>query len=97
MRVRTQLTMLPQLLDPSTNSIGYLAVLDILLSTLDPSSLSSSAIDRGAVLDATFNFILKFEQLQVRYVGSWLLQLLERIGTGTLFSVRSFKAPTFVH
>lgn len=71
-----------QLIDPEENSIGYLAVLHTLLEAAPP----SPPID-PALLDAILNFILKFNALQVRHAGAWLLSLLERIADGNLFSV----------
>lgn len=39
------------------------------------------------LLNKTLNFLLKFDAYQVRYVGPSLLGLLERVASGTLFSV----------
>jgi hypothetical protein len=80
------LTKVSQLLDPSTNSIGYLAVLDILSNAVDYSSSSPTAA-ANHVRNAIVSFLLKFDPRQVRYVGSTLLKLLERVGSGKLFPV----------
>jgi hypothetical protein len=71
-----------QIIDPEENSIGYLAVLHHLLHAA-PSSPPINPV----LLDAILNFILKFDALQVRHAGAWLLNLLECIADGKLFTV----------
>jgi len=70
-----------QIIDPEENSIGYLAVLHHLLHAA-PSSPPINPV----LLDAILNFILKFDALQVRHAGAWLLNLLECIADGKLFT-----------
>ncbi|KAF4975259.1 hypothetical protein FZEAL_7926 [Fusarium zealandicum] len=76
------LTLKPQRLDPSTDSIAFLA---ILLSSLELSTPPSD-IDRSSLLDETLRFLLAFDTLQIRYVGSSLRKLLEHVLTGRLFT-----------
>ncbi|KAF4125740.1 COP9 signalosome complex subunit 3 [Geosmithia morbida] len=78
-----------RLLDPSANSIGYLAVLEPLIATISPASSSnhpSSSVDRNVVLDATVDFLTQFDSRHIRYVGSLLLSVLEYVASGNAFS-----------
>ncbi|PNP43844.1 hypothetical protein TGAMA5MH_04126 [Trichoderma gamsii] len=68
-----------QLVDPATNSIGYLAIIDTLLRGSIPPSVS-----RQLLLDSTLLFLLKFDPIQIRYVGSLFRALLEDLSS--LFS-----------
>ncbi|CAI6100206.1 unnamed protein product [Clonostachys chloroleuca] len=68
-----------KLLDPAKNSIGYLFVLNTILNASEP------RIGRPSLLDAIVVFLLSFDPIQVRYVGNYLLPLLEAVGTGKLF------------
>lgn len=70
------------MLDPATNSIGYLTILDMVLNVKDAESAEHSD-----VLDKTIEFLVKFDPCQVRYVVTGFLSLLEKIGAGHLFSV----------
>ncbi|KAH6609602.1 hypothetical protein Trco_002948 [Trichoderma cornu-damae] len=70
-----------KLVDPAANSIGYLSVIDALLRGSTPPS-----IPRSLLLDETLLFLLKFDPIQIRYVGPLFLSLLEDLGS--LFSVR---------
>ncbi|PHH90703.1 hypothetical protein CDD83_2890 [Cordyceps sp. RAO-2017] len=66
-----------QTLDPTLNTIGYLAVLDM---------LRSKKVQLSAQLrDMTQELLLKFDPCQVRYVGSMFLSLVERLGCSALF------------
>lgn len=69
-----------QLVDPATNTIGYLAIIDVLLRGSIPPS-----VPRQILLDSTLQFLLKFDPIQIRYVGSLFRALLEDLGG--LFSV----------
>ncbi|PNP49602.1 hypothetical protein THARTR1_09613 [Trichoderma harzianum] len=64
-----------QLVDPSTNSIGYLSIIDTLLRGSVPEST------RSLVLDEAVRFLLKFDPIQIRYVGSLFRSLLEDLGS----------------
>jgi COP9 signalosome complex subunit 3 len=75
-----------QLVDPATNSIGYLAIIDTLLRGSIPPSVS-----RQLLLDSTLQFLLKFDPIQIRYVGALFRTLLEDLGG--LFSVRGPTRP----
>lgn len=70
-----------ELVDPSVNSIAYLAILHTIVLSGPP-----SAADQPRLLDAILNFIINFDPVQVRFVGHWLQSLLERIAAGNLFS-----------
>ncbi|KAL7936983.1 hypothetical protein V8C35DRAFT_294372 [Trichoderma chlorosporum] len=65
-----------QLADPSTNSIGYLSIIDTLLRGSLPKSTP-----RSLVLDEAVRFLLKFDPIQIRYVGSLFRSLLENLGS----------------
>ncbi|KAF7538447.1 hypothetical protein G7Z17_g12627 [Cylindrodendrum hubeiense] len=69
-------------LDPAENSIAFLAILQ---ASLDPRH-PPAGIDRIALLDETLRFLLNFEPLQIRYVGSSFRKLLEAITAGQVFS-----------
>ncbi|GAO17120.1 hypothetical protein UVI_02026530 [Ustilaginoidea virens] len=65
-----------KILDPAQHSIGYLHVLDILLS---PSNSAPLPISSNVLLDKIVDFLLKFDHIQVRYVGPEMLALMERV------------------
>ncbi|PKK42601.1 hypothetical protein CI102_13451 [Trichoderma harzianum] len=65
-----------QLVDPSTNSIGYLSIIDTLLRGSVPESTP-----RSLLLDEAVRFLLKFDPIQIRYVGSLFRSLLEDLGS----------------
>ncbi|KAG6009168.1 hypothetical protein E4U43_000043 [Claviceps pusilla] len=69
-------------LDPSLHSISYLFV----LQTLMESAHSDAPMPVKLLLDATVNFLHNFDPLQTRYVGQSLRILLEKVGSGQLFS-----------
>ena len=71
-------------MDPATNSIGYLTVLDL---ALDGKDTEAVAAQQRELLDKTIDFLVKFDPCQVRYVVTGFFSLLEKIGTGHLFSV----------
>lgn len=64
-------------------TLGYLTVLDGILSLADP----LASISQGVLLDKIVEFILHFDPIQIRYGGRPLLSLLENIGSGKLFPV----------
>lgn len=72
-----------QVLHPTHNSIGYLAVLDILVSASD----ADRSLNQAELLDSVLGFLLQFDPYQIRYMAPTFLTLLEWIGTGRLFSV----------
>ncbi|KAL6878797.1 hypothetical protein J3F83DRAFT_723953 [Trichoderma novae-zelandiae] len=61
-----------QLVDSLTNTIGHLAVVDILLRGSTPPSTP-----RSLILDEALRFLLRFDPVQIRYVGPLFLSLLE--------------------
>ncbi|KKO99315.1 hypothetical protein THAR02_08577 [Trichoderma harzianum] len=65
-----------QLVDPSTNSIGYLSIIDTLLRGSVPESTP-----RSLLLDEAVRFLLKFDPIQIRYVGSLFRSLLEDLSS----------------
>ncbi|KAK4075395.1 uncharacterized protein Triagg1_4516 [Trichoderma aggressivum f. europaeum] len=65
-----------QLLDPSTNSIGFLSIIDTLLRGSVPESTP-----RSLLLDEAVRFLLEFDPIQIRYVGSLFRSLLEDLGS----------------
>ncbi|KAM0254729.1 hypothetical protein ACHAQJ_006511 [Trichoderma viride] len=65
-----------KLVDPATNSIGYLAIIDVLLRGSIPPSPP-----RSILLDKTLQFLLKFDPIQIRYVGALFRTLLEDLGS----------------
>ncbi|KAL7942148.1 hypothetical protein V8C42DRAFT_332682 [Trichoderma barbatum] len=65
-----------QLVDSSTNSIGYLSIIDTLLRGSVPESTP-----RSLLLDEAVRFLLKFDPIQIRYVGSLFRSLLEDLGS----------------
>ncbi|KAM5352439.1 hypothetical protein ACJ41O_005162 [Fusarium nematophilum] len=69
-------------LDPSTNSIAFIAILHSSLELSNP----PPGIDRSSLLDETLRFLLNFDALQIRYVGLSLRKLLEHVATGRLFT-----------
>ncbi|KAF5982497.1 signalosome complex subunit 3 COP9 [Fusarium coicis] len=71
-------------IDPSTDSITFQAILLLSLQTSNPAHGS----ERSTLLDETLRFLLNFNPLQIRYVGSDFRKLLEYIASGTLFTTR---------
>lgn len=69
-------------LDPSVHSISYLFVLQILSESIG----SGLEISSKLPLDKIVAFLYSFDPIQIRYVGQSLLSLLEKIGSGQLFS-----------
>ncbi|KAG5923647.1 hypothetical protein E4U42_004893 [Claviceps africana] len=69
-------------INPSLHSISYLFV----LRTLVESSNSDPQVPLKLLLDAIVEFLLNFDPLQIRYVGQSLRILLEKVGSGQLFS-----------
>ncbi|RFU77977.1 cop9 signalosome complex subunit 3 [Trichoderma arundinaceum] len=65
-----------QVVDPATNSIAYLSIIDILLRGPIPPSTP-----RSLVLNETVQFLLKFDPIQIRYVGALFRSLLEDLGS----------------
>ncbi|EHK26271.1 uncharacterized protein TRIVIDRAFT_229305 [Trichoderma virens Gv29-8] len=65
-----------QLLDPSTNSIGCLSIIDTLLRGSIPET-----IPRSLILDGAVRFLLGFDPIQIRYVGALFRSLLEDLGS----------------
>jgi COP9 signalosome complex subunit 3 len=72
-------------IDPSIDSIAFLAILHSSLSSPTP----PPGIDRSTLLDETLRFLLNFNPLQVRYVGVVFRKLLEHVTEGKLFTVRA--------
>ncbi|KJZ79563.1 hypothetical protein HIM_01032 [Hirsutella minnesotensis 3608] len=64
-------------LDPHLNSIGYVTVLDSVIENPEVPP---------KVLDLVVDFLLRFDPCQVRYVGTAFTSLLEKIGSGKVFS-----------
>lgn len=77
--VKPSLTSL-QKLDPAVNTIGYINLL-VLLNT--------STNMKPALLDANLEFLLKFDPVQIRYVGDQFLSMAETILNGSMFPVRA--------
>ncbi|KAF4950902.1 hypothetical protein FGADI_7876 [Fusarium gaditjirri] len=71
-----------QNIDPSIDSITFQAVLLLSLQTSNPAPGS----ERSTLLDEILRFLLNFNPLQIRYVGSEFRKLLEYIAAGTLFT-----------
>lgn len=71
------------MIDPATNSIGYLYLLDLIIAAASP----SSNLDKRTLLDKVVCFLTHFEPLQMRYVGTTFRNLLERVASGSLFPV----------
>ncbi|KAF5010012.1 hypothetical protein FDECE_3791 [Fusarium decemcellulare] len=69
-------------LDPSVDSIAFLAILQASLELSSP----PPGISRTALLDETLRFLLNFDPIQIRYVGTSLRRLLENVATGRIFS-----------
>ncbi|KAF5025256.1 hypothetical protein F66182_2722 [Fusarium sp. NRRL 66182] len=69
-------------LDPSIDSITFLAILQFSLETTTP----PPGIDRSTLLDETLRFLLNFNPLQIRYVGLLFRKLLEHTAAGKLFT-----------
>ncbi|KAL7824089.1 hypothetical protein V8C26DRAFT_384825 [Trichoderma gracile] len=65
-----------QLVDPSTNTIGYFAIIDTLLRGPTPASTP-----RELVLDAAVRFLLDFDPVQIRYVGPLFRALLDDVSS----------------
>ncbi|KAL7814649.1 hypothetical protein V8C44DRAFT_325756 [Trichoderma aethiopicum] len=61
-----------QLLDPFTNTIGQFAIVDILLR-----GPTASSTPRALILDEALRFLLRFDPVQIRYVGSLFRSLLD--------------------
>lgn len=64
------------------NSIAYLAIIHTLLQAGPP-----PFSEQERILDSILKFIISFDSIQIRYVGSMLAALLERIAAGNLFPV----------
>ncbi|KAF4495414.1 COP9 signalosome complex subunit 3 [Fusarium agapanthi] len=73
-----------QNIDPSIDSITFQAILLLSLQTSNPAQGS----ERSTLSDETLRFLLNFNPLQIRYVGSDFRKLLECIAAGTLFTTR---------
>lgn len=71
-----------QAINPSIDSIAFLAILHNALS----SPASPPGIDRPTLLDQTLRFLLKFDPIQIRYVGLVFRKLLEHVAEGNLFT-----------
>ncbi|KAG8677246.1 hypothetical protein FPOAC2_03366 [Fusarium poae] len=69
-------------IDPSIDSIAFLAILHSALTGPTP----PPGIDRRTLLDETLRFLLNFNPLQVRYVGVSFRKLLEHVAEGKLFT-----------
>lgn len=69
-----------KLLDPSVNSLSYLAVLHGLF-------LPSLTGDRELLCEKLVIFLLSFDARQIRYAGAHLLQLLNLVAKGQLLPV----------
>ncbi|KAF4957814.1 hypothetical protein FSARC_11177 [Fusarium sarcochroum] len=69
-------------IDPSIDSIAFLAILQFSLETPTP----PPGIDRSTLLDETLRFLLHFNPLQIRYVGLLFRKLLEHTAAGKLFT-----------
>ncbi|EEU45112.1 uncharacterized protein NECHADRAFT_41236 [Fusarium vanettenii 77-13-4] len=80
--ISTNARQILQRLDPATDSISFLAILNLSLEL----STTTPGIDKTSLLDETLRFLLNFNPVQVRYVGSMLRRLLEHVATGRLFT-----------
>ncbi|KAG5981094.1 hypothetical protein E4U55_003308 [Claviceps digitariae] len=69
-------------LDPALHSISYVHV----LQTLTEVANSDPQIPFKVLLDAIVNFLHNFDPIQIRYVGQSLRALVEKVGSGQLFS-----------
>ncbi|KAK2597459.1 hypothetical protein QQS21_005929 [Conoideocrella luteorostrata] len=68
-------------IDPSVHSIGFIFILQIIS---EPTNAALSATHQ-VLLDGMLDFLLKFDPVQVRYVGQHLLSLLNQVATGQVF------------
>ncbi|KAF4345466.1 signalosome complex subunit 3 COP9 [Fusarium beomiforme] len=71
-----------QSIDPSIDSITFQAILLLLLQASTP----PPDIERSTLLDETLRFLLNFNPLQIRYVGSEFRKLLDHVASGKLFT-----------
>ncbi|KAF9770249.1 hypothetical protein IL306_012223 [Fusarium sp. DS 682] len=71
-----------QNIDPSIDSIAFQAILLLSLQTSTP----PPDIERSTLLDEILRFLLNFNPLQIRYVGSEFRKLLDHVAAGTLFT-----------
>ena len=67
------------------NSIGFLAVLDIISNQTEP----DPSFSRISFLDKILEFLMTFDPRQIRYVGRHLLGLIDVVAAGKLFPVGS--------
>ncbi|KAM0415753.1 hypothetical protein ACHAPT_013301 [Fusarium lateritium] len=80
--ISTNARQIVERINPATDSISFLAILSLSLEL----STTTPGIDRVSLLDETLRFLLNFDPIQIRYVGSMLRRLLEHIATGRLFT-----------
>ncbi|KAI1009251.1 hypothetical protein LB504_003414 [Fusarium proliferatum] len=80
--ISTNASQILQNIDPSIDSITFQAILLLSLQTSNPAHGS----ERSTLLDETLRFLLNFNPLQIRYVGSEFRKLLEYVAAGTLFT-----------
>lgn len=62
-----------QMLDPSVNSVSYLFILLLRARALT----AGSNIDPRPTFLQALNFLQQFDGVQMRYVGSWLRELID--------------------
>ncbi|KAI9167574.1 Chromatin remodeling factor mit1 [Paramyrothecium foliicola] len=68
--------------DPSVNSIGFLAILDFISKQAE----TNSSFSRTSFLDKILEFLMTFDPIQIRYGGRQLLGLLDAVAAGNLFT-----------
>lgn len=78
-----------QVIDSSKNSIGCLAVLDMIIHASEGQST-----DQRKVLDKIVEFLANFNPVDMRYVGQSLKTLLDQVASGELLPVG---ASTLLH
>lgn len=72
-----------QVIDPSTNSIGYLYIIDLLMTN----GPLPSNFGKEAVMDKIVSLLTCFDPVQIRYVGGPFRHLLDTVSSGTWFPV----------
>jgi len=73
-----------QCLDPSINSLSYLALLDVLIpATAKPDEVDSPVVDKIVV------FLLTFDPRQIRYIGHVFSSIFGMVASGQMVPVRA--------
>ncbi|KAK8146619.1 hypothetical protein G3M48_002790 [Beauveria asiatica] len=68
-----------EVIDPSKNSIGYLYVIEMVMSS------ASTKHNKEMLADKIVHFLTRFDPVQVRYVGTMFRHLLDTVASGALF------------